>query len=418
VTLFDLGTVDRGRSRHRPRHEPALYGGPYPFIQTGDIKASEGRITAHSQTYNELGLSQSRLWPAGTMCITIAANIAETAILTYPACFPDSVIGFIPDPLKADVYFVEYAFRNLKRRIQAITEDSGTVQDNINLEFLRHLQFPVPNSVSEQGAIREVFGALDDRIHLNHKMNRVLEATASALFRAWFIEFDPVTAKVEGRKPYGMNDEIAALFPSEFENGIPSGWKPSPLDDLVNIVMGQSPPGKSYNEHGQGMPFFQGRTDYGFRYPEKRIYTTLPGRIAQTRDVLVSVRAPVGDVNVAVETCCIGRGLAAVRSKTNKQSFALYLMKALASEFDTFEGEGTVFGAITGPNFRRISFPALPPPLINEFDALASSFDERIELNERQSKILGKLRDVLLPRLISGELRLKEVEQQVEAALS
>ena len=111
VTLCDLGEVDRGRSRHRPRNAPELYGGPYPFVQTGDIKASRGRITVHTQSYSEAGLAQSRLWPAGTMVITIAANIAETAILTYPACFPDSVVGFVADESKWVVYqFEQFGF--------------------------------------------------------------------------------------------------------------------------------------------------------------------------------------------------------------------------------------------------------------------------------------------------------------------
>jgi len=106
VKLSDLGEVNRGRSRHRPRYAEHLYGGPYPFIQTGDIRESGGRITSYKQTYSEAGLAQSRMWPAGTMCITIAANIAETAILTFPACFPDSVVGFIADESKCDVRFV------------------------------------------------------------------------------------------------------------------------------------------------------------------------------------------------------------------------------------------------------------------------------------------------------------------------
>src|SRR5215471_20504394 len=116
--LPELGELNRGRSRFRPRYAEHLYGGPYPFIQTGDIKNSSGRITQYTQTYSEAGLAQSRLWPARTMCITIAANIAETAILTFPACFPDSVVGFIADESKCDVRFIEYLFRYLRDRIQ------------------------------------------------------------------------------------------------------------------------------------------------------------------------------------------------------------------------------------------------------------------------------------------------------------
>lgn len=167
VTLSQLGEVNRGRSRHRPRYAEHLYGGLYPFIQTGDVKASGGRISEFSQTYNEAGLSQSRLWPAGTMCITIAANIAETGILDFPACFPDSVVGFIADPEKADVRFVEYVFRTLREGLQH--EASGSVQDNINLETLSRLKFSVP-ALTEQQAIAEVLGALDDKIAANKKI--------------------------------------------------------------------------------------------------------------------------------------------------------------------------------------------------------------------------------------------------------
>jgi type I restriction enzyme S subunit len=163
VRLGDLGEVNRGRSRHRPRDATHLYGGPYPFIQTGDIKASNGRVTRHLQTYSADGLAQSRLWPKDTMVITIAANIAETAILTYPACFPDSVVGFIADPNKADVRFIEYLFRQLRRKIQHENVGTGSVQDNINLQTIARLDLRVP-SVDEQRSIACTLGALDDKI--------------------------------------------------------------------------------------------------------------------------------------------------------------------------------------------------------------------------------------------------------------
>ncbi|WP_454062952.1 DUF559 domain-containing protein [Candidatus Nitrospira salsa] len=187
--LGNLGEVNRGRSRHRPRYAEHLYGGPYPFIQTGDIKNSGGRLTTYQQTYSEAGLAQSRLWPKGTMCITIAANIAETAILGFPACFPDSVVGFIADESKCDLHFIEYAFRHLKLHLQH--EASGSVQDNINLATLEQLRFPLP-PLAEQRTIANILGTLDDKIELNRRMNETLEAMARALFKSWFIDFDPV----------------------------------------------------------------------------------------------------------------------------------------------------------------------------------------------------------------------------------
>src|SRR5258706_4746799 len=170
--LSELGEVNRGRSRHRPRYAEHLYGGPYPFIQTGDVKASQGRITTYEQTYSDAGLAQSRLWPAGTICITIAANIAETGILTFPACFPDSIVGFVADVSKCNVYFMEYMFRYMRHTLQH--EATGSVQDNINLETLGRIRFPLP-PLSEQHAIAHILGTLDDKIELNRRMNETLE---------------------------------------------------------------------------------------------------------------------------------------------------------------------------------------------------------------------------------------------------
>src|SRR5690349_9863560 len=132
--LNELGKVNRGKSKHRPRNEPSLYGGEYPFIQTGDIKAANFYITDYSQTYNEKGLKQSKLWKKGTLCITIAANIAETAILGIDACFPDSIIGFVADENKSDVRFIKYHFDLLKLHLQSISQ--GTTQDNLSQEKL------------------------------------------------------------------------------------------------------------------------------------------------------------------------------------------------------------------------------------------------------------------------------------------
>jgi type I restriction enzyme, S subunit len=242
VRLTEIGEVNRGRSRYRPRYAEHLYGGPYPFIQTGDIKASGGRITAYAQTYSEAGLAQSRLWPAGTMCITIAANIAETAILTFPACFPDSVVGFIADESQCDVRFVEYMFRLLREGIQH--EATGSVQDNINLEILGELRFPLP-PLPEQRAIAQILGTLDDKIELNRRMNETLEAIARAIFKSWFVDFDPVRAKAEGRQPFGMDVETAALFPASFEDSplgkIPKAWRAGKLDDIIDIYGGGTP---------------------------------------------------------------------------------------------------------------------------------------------------------------------------------
>ncbi len=133
----------RGKSKHRPRNDPTLYGGKYPFIQTGDVRNCDHRITTYTQTYNTLGVAQSKLWPKGTLCITIAANIAETGILDFDACFPDSVIGVVVDEKVANNEFLEYLLQSFKTRLQA--QGKGSAQDNINLATFENQVFPFPN---------------------------------------------------------------------------------------------------------------------------------------------------------------------------------------------------------------------------------------------------------------------------------
>jgi type I restriction enzyme S subunit len=157
-TLEEISTTfGRGKSRHRPRNEPKLYGGKYPFIQTGDIRNAEHFITEYSQTYSEAGLAQSKLWPKGTICITIAANIAETGILGFDACFPDSVIGVVANPEEAEVDFVEYLLQSFKARIQSMGK--GSAQANINMGTFENERFPFP-SVAEQKHIVAKLDAL------------------------------------------------------------------------------------------------------------------------------------------------------------------------------------------------------------------------------------------------------------------
>ena len=142
-TLEEVATsFGRGRSRHRPRNAPHLYDGKYPFVQTGDIRNAEHLLTNYSQTYNEFGFAQSKLWPKGTVCITIAANVAETAILGINACFPDSVIGLVPNPEKADGEFIEYLLQSFKARLQSLGK--GSAQDNINMGTFESQHFPFP----------------------------------------------------------------------------------------------------------------------------------------------------------------------------------------------------------------------------------------------------------------------------------
>ena len=187
ATLPQLGELNRGRSRHRPRNAPELYGGPYPFIQTGDVRQAHGVIREYGQTYSGKGLDQSRLWPAGTLCITIAANIADTAILGFDACFPDSIVGLLTEPSQCDVRFVEYFFRSAKDRIERYAP--ATAQKNINVRILSGLAVPLPPLAEQHEIVVEVerrFSVVDEIEHaIEQNLRRAQRLRQSILKQAF-----------------------------------------------------------------------------------------------------------------------------------------------------------------------------------------------------------------------------------------
>lgn len=178
-TLGEVATTfGRGKSKHRPRNAPHLYGGKYPFVQTGDIRNADHIVTEYSQTYSEAGLAQSKLWPMGTICITIAANIAETAILDFDACFPDSVIGVVANPKEAEVGFIEYLLQSFKARIQAMGK--GSAQANINIGTFENERFPFP-PVAEQKKVVSKLDSLSDETRRIESIYKQKQAALAAL---------------------------------------------------------------------------------------------------------------------------------------------------------------------------------------------------------------------------------------------
>ena len=206
-----------------------------------------------------------------------------------------------------------------------------------------------------------------------------------------------------------MPQHLADLFPDRLVDSelgpIPEGWEVKALGECFNLTMGQSPPGSTYNEHGEGLPFFQGRTDFGFRYPENRKFCTAPNRIAEPGDTLVSVRAPVGDINMAWEQCCIGRGIAALRHKTTATSYSYYFTWTIQSTLREYEQTGTVFGAINKNQFEALRVLEPDPNIVDAFTACARPLDARIRSSIAELLNLATLRDALLPKLISGETK-------------
>jgi type I restriction enzyme S subunit len=399
--LSDLGKFQRGKSRHRPRNDPKLFAnGSYPLVQTGEVKAANLYIRSHEANYNKFGLSQSALWPENTLCITIAANIAETALLGYPMCFPDSVVGFNANPEESSELFMHYVFTYIRKAIQ--NSASGSIQDNINIEYLTGLRFKVPVK-DYQDKIVAVLSALDKKIELNNRINAELESMAKTLYDYWFVQFDFPDA--DG-KPYKTSGGKMVYNPT-LKREIPEGWSDKTLSQIANITMGQSPDGSSYNEEGVGTIFYQGSTDFGWLFPTTRQYTTAPSRMAKKGDILLSVRAPVGDMNIANADCCIGRGLAALNSKTGSDGFLFYVMKYFKQIFDRRNSEGTTFGSIIKNDLHSLTLVYPTPDMLEKYDEVVKNYNKMIFYRSLENRNLVSLRDWLLPMLMNGQLKVK-----------
>ena len=399
--------------------DPANFDGHIPWLTPKDLSGPHRRYVERGErNLSEQGLRgcSAQLLPKNSVLLSSRAPIGYVAIAANPIATNQGFRSLVVKP----EYHHEFLFYWLTANVDELERHaSGSTFKELSGTSLKKIRIRLPAGREEQRAIAHILGTLDDKIELNRRMSETLEAMARALFKSWFVDFDPVRAKAEGRDP-GLPKPLADLFPARLVDSelgeIPEGWEVKCVDDEFELTMGQSPPGKTYNETGEGMPFYQGRADFQFRFPKRRVYCTAPTRHAKAGDTLISVRAPVGDVNVAGEDCAIGRGVAAARHKSGSRSYTYYFMCGLADVFARFEGEGTVFGSISKKDFHAIPCVAAPEEAIKGFERVCAPIDRRLAISERESRTLAALRDALLPRLISGELRVEDAEKFIGRA--
>lgn len=296
---------------------------------------------------------------------------------------------------------------DLINELQVIAESRSGTFPQITYNELSRMKIKLP-PLDEQKAIAHILSTLDDKIEVNNQINKTLENMAQAIFKQWFVDFEFPN---EDGEPYKSSG--GEMIESEL-GLIPKGWVVGKLDDIATIVMGQSPKGTSYNEVGDGEVFYQGRTDFSSRFPIRRLFTTEPKRMANDGDVLMSVRAPVGDLNVANERCCIGRGLSAISSSADLSSYILYVMHDLRERLNVYNGEGTVFGSINQKDLKSIKvISSCDNKTEIAFDDLIQPIDRMIRNNEDETRRLINLRDRLLPKLMSGEIRVPLDEEGI-----
>lgn len=289
------------------------------------------------------------------------------------------LIKFSIDSQKVNPKFIKYYCQSKNYKDWVSSYNTGSTRGNINAQTYARMPVPMLPRKQQDGIV-SVLESIDAKIEENDHVNENLEQQAQALYYHMFVE-----------------------------NMSPK-WDKGTLSDIADITMGQSPSGSSYNEEGEGTIFFQGRAEFGFRFPSIRLYTTEPKRMACANDILMSVRAPVGDLNVAHTNCCIGRGLSAIHSKTGQPSFVLYTMFALKKQLNVFNGEGTVFGSINRNSLNNMPIVIPSPESITAFEDTVAPIDDTIRNNYDEICRLTQLRDSLLPKLMSGELDVSSLD--------
>ncbi len=390
--IDELGKISRGRSRHRPRDDKSLYGGEYPFVQTGDVKASEFYLSKYSQTYNEKGLAQSKLWEKGTLCITIAANIAETAILDIDACFPDSIVGFIPYDDEADVRFVKYSFDMLKKEMQLAS--LGATQDNFSVEKMLKFKFVVPD-FQKQKKIADILSAYDDLIENNNLRIELLEKAAQELYKEWFVRF---------RFPNHEN--------TKFVNGLPEGWNICKIGTLYNTSSGGTPSranpqfytGGKYDWIKTGELCDRFILDTEEKITEEAVKNSSAKIIPENSLILAMYGATIGKMGFTTKQATCNQACCVFKPQKDYGSKYLYFWLLNNREYVISIGFGAAQQNLSQDLIKNIKMLQPTESTIKLFEERVDPIFTEIKILLRQNQNLKKQRDLLLPRLMSGKL--------------
>lgn len=321
---------------------------------------------------------------------TAAGSIGQVGIIPPEARYKKYVISNKQlrvrlDRSKVNPNFV-FAWLSSPQMVRYLENmNNGGAVPLLNLGIIRKVPIPLP-PIDTQEMIADILSAYDDLIENNRRRISLLEKSARLLYREWFVYF---------RFPGYERVKII--------KGLPEGWERRKLVELAEVVMGQSPKSQYYNEVGDGLPFHQGVTDYGFRFVSHRIYSSAITKLAEAGDILFSVRAPVGRINITRDKIVLGRGLAAVRSRTSHQSFLLYTLK---NRFyaENIIGTGAIYAATNKKELEGQSLIKPPKAILTEFEEQTKNIDQILDNLTTQNQKLAEARDLLLPRLMNGEI--------------
>lgn len=316
------------------------------------------------------------------------ATVGYAKLIREPvdAVFASYLVRFRVDPKKAVPGFVGRLIESDLYKSFVKSRIGGAAQPNASAPVLGSFEFPLPSG-REQERIAEILSAYDDLIENNLRRMALLEEAARLLYQEWFV-----------RLRFPGHEHTPIL------DGIPDGWERISLGDVAEVTMGQSPESKFYNEDGEGLPFHQGVKDFGERFVTNTTYSTVASRRAEVGDILCSVRAPVGRLNITLDKIAIGRGLAALRSKRDRQSFLYYQLKGHFFKEDLI-GSGAIFASVTRTEFESQELSQPTESLVRLFEETSLPVNQQLGILFLQNQKLRSARDLLLPRLMSGDLQ-------------
>lgn len=322
------------------------------------------------------------------------------------------------DPRVVNPVFVSYVLGTRSYREWIVQHAQGATMPSLNQEILRRIPLPLP-SLSEQYSIADVLGSLDDKIELNRRMNNTLESLARTLFKSWFVDFDPIRAKAEKRAPVGMDAETAELFPSAFDGAIPQGWRVNEIGKAVKVVGGSTPSTKEPKYWDGGYHWATPKDLSALQSPilldtERKItkegVSQISSGVLPGGTLLMSSRAPVGYLAISEIPISINQGFIAMVCDSELPNY--YVLNWAETNMEAIKGRanGTTFMEISKSNFRPMSVVVPTKKVIQKFIEQVEPLYKKIAANLRESHTLATLRDTLLPRLMSGEVRVKGAE--------
>ena len=364
-----------------------------PVIRGNNLSKGKGKFIDHGFAYlTETKAAEFRNCMAVTddIIFTAAGSIGQVGIIPPKARYEKYVISNKQlrvrlDRSKANPNCV-FAWLSSPQMVRYLENmNNGGAVPLLNLGIIRRVPVPLP-PMEIQEKIAEILSTYYDLIENNRRRIALLEAAARVLYREWFVYF-----RFPGHEYVKIVD------------GIPEGWARRTLVELAEVVMGQSPKSQFYNEAGDGLPFHQGVTDYGFRFVSHRTYSTALTKLAEAGNILVSVRAPVGRINITRDKIVLGRGLASVRSRTDHQSFLFYALKNHFYAEDII-GTGAIYTATNKKELERQTLIEPHRIVLAEFEEQARDIDQNMANLTTQNEKLAQARDLLLPRLMNGEI--------------